>query len=118
MSNTSKGPANKGSKHCMQEIVNNENYKEMLDGKIGLGKIEWLSPLKQENYAEYKLNWQPIIERTGITDYSFWPANQPQWDAIGIAGDTLVLVEAKSRRGELISNWALVPLRVSRLLKQ
>jgi len=90
----------------MQEIVNDSAYKEWLDEQIGLSNTFWISPLQKDNYSEYKLNWLPIIDHTGINDFAFWPSNQPQWDAIGISGDTLVLVEAKSHPGELNSKMS------------
>lgn len=33
----------------------------------------------------------------------FWPARGPQWDALGVSGQTVVLVEAKAHIGELLS---------------
>ncbi len=106
MSNTSIGQSVKGSKHCVQKIINTQSLKERLDQQLGLGSIKWLSPLKSEDYREYKLNRSPISELLDFNDYSFWPDNQPQWDAIGLSGTTLVLVEAKAHPKELISKIA------------
>ena len=101
-SNTSKGMGRRGSKLCMQLCVNNPELKKRLDEAIGLGKIKWLSPLMEENFQEYELKNLPV-ERLGLNDmaWSFWPPRQPQWDAIGLAGGKLILVEAKSHCDEV-----------------
>jgi hypothetical protein len=119
MSNLNDELANRGSKLCMQISVNNtkddiknnrivrKSRKYLLDDKIGLGVIQWLSPLTSENFKEYQLNQIaekiPHIKLNQI-DWSFWPTRQPQWDAIGIApDDTLVIVEAKAHISEFLS---------------
>jgi hypothetical protein len=68
MSNTSNGPATKGSKFWMQYIVNS-NLKNKLNEEIG-SNIQWLSPLKGENndYLEYELRQNYIYNSIGITD--------------------------------------------------
>lgn len=104
-SNTSKGRGKKGSKFWVQTIINSD-MKIKLERQIGIGKINWVSPLAKDNYTEYKLNQDYITELIGIpkSSYDFWPSNQPQWDAIGITEDTIVLVEAKAHLQELNSN--------------
>jgi len=106
-SNTSKGIGVKGSKYWMQTIVNSE-LKTKLDKQMGLDPIKWLSPLAEDNYAEYKLNQAVIANEIGIPKdiYTFWPKNQPQWDAIGLSGDTIILVEAKAHTKELYSSMS------------
>lgn len=103
-SNTSKIRGKKGSKFWMQTIINSD-MKLKLESQIGIGKIKWISPLSKDEYAEYKLNQNDIVELIGISkaSYSFWPTNQPQWDAIGMTEDTIVLVEAKAHLKELNS---------------
>ena len=102
-SNTGIGPADKGSKFWMQKVVNTHACKNKLDEFIGLGTVNWLSPLKKDNFIEYKLNKPPLPRLLGFNDYAFWPRNQPQGDASGLAGKTLVLVEAKAHPGEVTS---------------
>lgn len=104
MSNTSKGRASKGSKFWVQTIVNSE-MKQKLDKELGCGAIDWISPLKDREYEEYSLNQPQVRERLGLqsADFSFWTHRQPQWDAIGKAGDTLILVEAKAHASETAS---------------
>lgn len=104
-SNTSKGSGKKGSKFWVQTIINSD-MKTELDRQIGIGEIDWISPLAEDNYVEYKLNQNRIAELIGIpkSSYDFWPSNQPQWDAIGMTKDTIILVEAKANLKELNSN--------------
>jgi len=115
MSNTSDGPAEKGSKFWMQRIVNTPAMSLQLENCINLGKIKWFSPLRKDNYKEYKLNsnYIPsdpeklICNALDIVkkDLDFWPHGGPQWDAIGIINkggkETILLVEAKSYIGEI-----------------
>lgn len=105
MSNTSKGPADKGSRLCIQKVINSD-WKKKLDQEIGLGEITWLSPLREDNYAEYQLKEPYIANQLGIPieSYKFWPSNQPQWDAIGVSGNTVILVEAKAHIDEFKNN--------------
>lgn len=104
-SNTSKGRGKKGSKFWVQTIINSD-MKIELERQIGIGKINWVSPLAKDNYVEYKLNQDYIVELIGIpkSSYNFWPANQPQWDAIGMTENTIVLAEGKAHIGELKSS--------------
>ncbi len=70
----------------------------------GLASIRWLSPLAEDNFAEYRD--ASFLERLGLGHLgssleSFWPARGPQWDALGLAGDAPILVEAKAHLREL-----------------
>lgn len=106
MGNTSKGRGTKGSKYWMQTVVNSE-LNTQLNNFLGT-KVKWLSPLKSEDYVEYKLNQDSICKKIGIKkdEYSFWPTNQPQWDGIAISEDdkTLFLIEAKGHLDEMDSH--------------
>ncbi len=106
-SNTSKGRAVKGSKFWVQTIINSSMRLD-LEEKIGLGPITWLSPLRAEGYTEYKLNQENMRSQLKLTkeDLAFWPQNEPQWDAIGVAGDTIILVEAKAHIEETVTNMS------------
>ena len=71
-----------------------------------IGKIEWLSPLAADNFAEYRD--AAFLDRLGLSRLArdlkaFWPARGPQWDALGRAGDCVVLVEAKAHLDEFFS---------------
>jgi hypothetical protein len=104
--------ANKGSQKWIQKLVNEK--PQLLNSLILSNRfvaekdeIQWLSPLKEDGYAEYRdeacLKLLNITLRAYPLD-DFWPKNGPQWDALGrnISGK-LFLVEAKSHIPELIS---------------
>ena len=106
MSNTSNQKAEKGSKYWMQEIVNNKYLREELENKLGVKSLEWISPLENESYDEYKLTEEKLKEKIPSlkeVDFSFWPKNGPEWDAIALSedGSELYLFEAKSHLTEM-----------------
>lgn len=116
MSNTSKGKAIKGSKLWMQILANigegKALTKEIQSIDNSIEEIEWLSPLRSEEYIEYSLNNKKISELLGISndDMKFWPLNQPQWDGIGITRNKdnsinqIILLEAKAHLDEIKSS--------------
>jgi len=69
--------------------------------------IQWLSPLKGDDYSEYRD--QEFLDLLGVKLEvkplaDFWPERGPQWDALGKSSSgKLFLVEAKSHIPELIS---------------
>jgi len=72
----------------------------------GLDPVSWLSPLADDNYAEYRD--AAFLDRLELGRLSaalaeFWPARGPQWDALGRAGETVVLVEAKAHAAEFLT---------------
>jgi hypothetical protein len=104
--------AEKGSQKWIQKLVNDK--PEILNSQIWSTlnfsekeNIQWLSPLKNDDYAEYRdqaflklLNVK--LEKLSLNE--FWPKGGPQWDALGrSASGKLFLVEAKSHIPELIS---------------
>jgi hypothetical protein len=116
MSNTSKEKGKKGSKFWIQALVNTGDGK-LLSNEIrkldsSIEDISWISSLEKEEYEEYKLNNSKIINKVSINkeDMDFWPKNQPQWDAIGIAENCdnktnmIILVEAKAHLQEMNSS--------------
>jgi hypothetical protein len=70
-------------------------------------RIDWVSPLKDDDYSEY--GDSGFIEKLGIQDLktslnTFWPKRGPQWDALGIGNDReYFLVEAKANIDEIVS---------------
>jgi hypothetical protein len=100
----------KGSKRWVQLLVN--DHRELLDGPLGktlgTGSIAWRSPLRDDDFAEYR-----DIAALGLLDVqltqrpleTFWPSRGPQWDALGVIGaGEPVLVEAKAHVGELLTS--------------
>jgi hypothetical protein len=68
--------------------------------------VNWVSPLKNDNYSEYRDN--DFLKVLGINKLdiplnNFWPKNGPQWDALGKSNDKYFIVEAKANIPELKS---------------
>lgn len=107
-------------KYWIRKIIN-DNKGSILNERIvnrdtRIESIEWLSPIKGENYREYMLNSPYLLEKLNNNgfplkkeDLSFWPQREPVWDWIGLATmkDTqekmIILVENKSSIKELRS---------------
>ncbi|MFA9201251.1 MAG: hypothetical protein ACEQR8_08720 [Cypionkella sp.] len=69
--------------------------------------LEWLSPLREDDFAEYRdgsFLRRLRLERLESELKAFWPTKGPQWDALARA-DTgqIVLVEAKAHIAEFCS---------------
>jgi hypothetical protein len=102
--------ATKGSQKWLQKLINNspDILNKSITSRLGDTNIEWLSPLKEDEYAEY--SDRQFIEKLGL-DLSilklseFWPSRGgPQWDALGKSKQGHVfLVEAKSHTDEIKS---------------
>ena len=103
----------KGSLKWLQELINEtptllqQHINQNLT--IPLEPITWLSPLKSDQYAEYRDG--SFLEVLGIGKFKsrlrdFWPRNGPQWDALGrvSAGGPYFLVEAKANIPEIMSS--------------
>ena len=111
MSNTSNGPGEKGSKKWMQFVANDKDCKKQLNRAMsGKQELIWISPRADENYAEYKLNQEKMLEWLDIIDkdvanevFSFWPKQQSQWDGIAVTKDwkDYYLIEAKAHLSEV-----------------
>lgn len=97
--------AERGSQRWLQRYV--EHCPAALDEAIGLGPLEWLSPLANDAFAEYQD--QAFLDRLGIvlptrSLQSFWPTRGPVWDGLAHAADgTCILVEARAHTAELAS---------------
>jgi hypothetical protein len=103
----------KGSQKWLQEIINtcpdylNRLIQQKLTSLSGQ-EICWKSPLKQDEYAEYRDT--DFLKQIRLADLSeklnhFWPKIGPQWDALGKTSDgkIYILVEAKANVPELVS---------------
>jgi hypothetical protein len=95
----------KGSPRWIRWVVN--NAPELLNQQIGVGRINWRSPIASDNYDEYR--GDAFLNRLGVTLplrslESFWPRGGPRWDALGRAeSGEIVLVVAKAHVNELYS---------------
>ncbi|MBF9034027.1 hypothetical protein HKCCE2091_07230 [Rhodobacterales bacterium HKCCE2091] len=93
----------RGSLKWIQRAVASNSDRLRLDG---FPVVEWLSPLEDDDYAEYRDG--SFLELVGAGQLraalaDFWPRRGPQWDALGRAGDRVVLVEAKAHLSEFLS---------------
>ena len=102
-----------GSLKNLQVAIAINEKKKYLDCKISkvVGKnmnINWKSPLESDEYAEYRD--EDFLKKLGILNKmkyplnNFWPDNGPQWDALGVCGDEIILVEAKANIPEMVSS--------------
>ena len=110
MSRIKQDPDSHGSLKDLQVLINVK--KKYLDAEISkvIGKqmsINWRSPLQTDDYVEYRD--EDFLKRLGILGKityplsDFWPDNGPQWDALGVSGDEIILVEAKANIPEMVS---------------
>ncbi len=103
----------KGSLKWIQTLIN--DFPCILDqhviNQLGLDyrTINWFSPQKDDNYAEYRD--EDFLEILGLKQFKkklhgFWPKRGPQWDALGRAKKSgpYFLVEAKANIPEIISS--------------
>jgi hypothetical protein len=105
MGRFSQGAGIRGSLKWIQHYVN--NAPTVLNAAIGVGPIEWHSPLASDEYAEYRDSSVLDLLECKLTRRSlssFWPARGPQWDAVGrAASGEIILVEAKAHVSEILS---------------
>jgi hypothetical protein len=103
-------PGNKGSLKWIQRAINDapDDFDSRVLAKLpGMARIDWLSPLAEDGFAEYRD--KSFLERIGHPELSaalseFWPSRGPQWDALGRADDReILLVEAKAHIREMLS---------------
>ncbi len=103
----------KGSLKWTQYILN--DHPDILDKSINkflpdsyTQPIEWLSPLADDDYAEYRdQTFLDLLEikltKKELKD--FWPPRGPQWDALGrIKNEAYFLIEAKAHISEILSS--------------
>ncbi|GBE39286.1 hypothetical protein BMS3Bbin08_01908 [bacterium BMS3Bbin08] len=112
MSRVPQQSGERGSLRHIQELINNRPalLNKLIKEKIHIksDNIEWVSPLADDEYAEYRDD--DFIKRLGIPGlkiplHDFWPNKGPQWDALGQGNDGEVfLVEAKANIPELLSS--------------
>ncbi|WP_143104126.1 hypothetical protein [Poseidonocella sedimentorum] len=94
----------KGSLKWLQRAV--ERRPDLLQPD-DIPQIEWRSPLKSDDYAEYRD--RDFLNLVGCAQHAdalsdFWPRGGPQWDALGVSETGPVLVEAKAHIPEFFSS--------------
>ncbi len=112
MSRNPQKQADRGSQKWLQILINDHPriLYEKIALRLGLDKeeqITWRSPLRNDNFAEYRdyaalERLQILLPHRSLLD--FWPQRGPVWDALAITcKQDLLLFEAKSHINELIS---------------
>ena len=118
MSRIDQEKAMKGSQKQLQLLVN--RHPDVLDDLLlprlqlsNRDTITWLSPIKEDGYAEYRD--EDFLELLSIRLENrslglFWPHGGPVWDGLAKTsrGD-VILVEAKSHVPELVSSCQASP---------
>ncbi len=118
MSRIAQQKAKKGSQRWLQDYVNRhpEVLNDALHARLGLNdreSITWLSPLENDEYAEYQD--EAFLEKLSIhlekRDLeSFWPRRGPCWDGLArTSRGEVLLVEAKANVPELKSTCGACP---------
>ena len=89
--------------------------------RIDASAINWVSPLKNDDFAEYRdSDFLKILslEHLQAQLKNFWPTRGTQWDALGKSGNKYYLVEAKANIPEINSACqAKSPSSVSKIKK-
>lgn len=99
-----------GSLRQIQKLINknpellNTLIKQNLDEEIT--GLTWLSPLKDDQYAEYRDS--DFIIKLGVANLkipleNFWPNKGPRWDALGKSDKAFFMVESNANIDEMIS---------------
>lgn len=118
MANGNQGPAERGSRRCLQHDVNvrPDHLREIVLSaspglmSLGVSQFDWVSPLASENYFEYR---DDFLTTLGLESHEaalrrFWPLNGPQWDSLAKlsvrCGQAVLLVEAKAHPGESMTS--------------
>lgn len=112
MAKKPQGKKERGSQKWIQVAINERpdllnRYIHKSLGLAALPAIQWMSPLKGDDYAEYSdhealAQVRLELPREPLTE--FWPERGPNWDALGVTDSGQVFfVEAKSHINELKS---------------
>lgn len=94
----------RGSLKWLQRAI--EHRPELIQPRQ-LPEIEWRSPLRSDGFSEYRdASFLERIDCGSLSEQlsNFWPNRGPQWDALGVFNDGVVLVEAKAHINEFFSS--------------
>jgi hypothetical protein len=115
----------KRSEHWLRVAVNDRASDLNVMVKSAFGwpsseQIEWRSPLKSDDFAEYYdgtfLTLLGIENNLRVSLSEFWPNSGPRWDALAKThSGKLILVEAKAHVGEMISHTRASPESLSKI---
>jgi hypothetical protein len=108
------GEAKRGSQKWLQHVINGNSaiFSRAVLGRcpeLDGAKLEWLSPLQKDDYAEYQDG--DFLKLLGLARHAsklheFWPSRGPVWDGLGRTddGSGYFLIEAKANVPEIISD--------------
>lgn len=116
--------ADRGSQRWLQDFVARQDRRleEPILSETKAQSIEWLSPLKDDDFAEYRD--ASFLELVGLGQFAdslgqFWPQRGPVWDGLAITNTgTVILVEAKAHIGEMDSSLAATSERSISLINR
>lgn len=100
-------PQKEGTRGSLKWIQRAVERRPVLLCPAALPDILWVSPLRSDEFAEYRD--AAFLQRMGVGHVSsaladFWPKRGPQWDALGTTPDGgVVIVEAKAHLAEFRS---------------
>ncbi len=109
----------KGSLKWIQSLIN--SHPQIINTELGFGSIHWLSPLENDEFAEYRDG--AFLDLLGLGHLkpqlkSFWPKGGPQWDALGKSPKKYFLIEAKANITETQSSCAAKsPTSITKIVK-
>lgn len=100
----------RGSLKWIQRAVNEQWLslnQPIIDHIGGNATIKWLSPIKEDGFAEYRdTAFLRLIGHESLAPAlsACWPTRGPQWDALGrVSRGDVLLVEAKAHIAEMCS---------------
>lgn len=111
MSRVAKSGNSHGSLKHLQVLVN--SFPSLLANELhsvsaDIDLANWKSPLKEDDYAEYSdSSFIRILGLEGklvVPLKDFWPNGGPNWDALGVTKNGVILVEAKAHLSEITSS--------------
>lgn len=123
----------KGSQFLLAEYVNHQSAwlnSQILKSSVKLLNeinddlaIEWISPLKQDNYKEYRDNFLNVLGVESIIPHDIWPKRGPVWDGLAKAKshseeEIILLVEAKAHLSEMKSELRATSLDSVRVIQR
>jgi len=119
--------ATKGSQRDIRVCFNSVEYRDLLCRRIGTEVSEWISPLEEDAFREYRD--RAFLGRVGLSECAealkaFWPNRGPVWDGLAKASDgTILLFEAKAHISEFFGMGSKASdknsrERIARALKQ
>ena len=111
MSRVVKSGNSHGSLKHLQVLIN--SFPSLLANELhsisaDIDMVDWKSPLEEDDYAEYSdISFIKVLGLEGklvVPLKDFWPSNGPNWDALGLTNNGVILVEAKAHLNEIGSS--------------